>query len=111
VTQEATPDPTVGGAALGTGQSYKFKLTASNEVGSVESTNFALIVVASVPDAPPSPPTQDFVHTDRDQIRVEYDSLDGGVSDGGSPILGYDLWRDDGAGGDLRSLYGSQASS
>lgn len=25
--------------------------------------------------------------------------------------MGYDLWRDDGAGGDLHSLYGSQAGS
>jgi len=111
VTQEATADPEVGGAPLATGQSYRFKLTASNEVGSVESTNFAEIVAASVPDAPPTPPVQNFASTDSDRIRIEYETLDGGVTDGGSPILGYDLWRDDGAGGDLFSLHGSQAAS
>lgn len=111
VTQEATADPAVGGAPLVTGQRYRFKLVALNEVGSVESTNFAEIAVASVPDAPPDPPEQDFSHTDQDRIRVLYGTLGGGAYDGGSPIVGYDLWRDDGAGGDFVSLYGSQAAS
>lgn len=100
VTQEATADPEVGGAPLVTGRSYRFMLVALNEVGSVWSTNYAEVVVASVPDAPPLAPTQDFTGTDRDRVRVEFSALDS-VHDGGSPILGYDLWRDDGAGGDL----------
>lgn len=92
------------------GRTYRFKLVASNEVGNVESANFAEIVAASVPLAPASPPTQDFAYTDADRIRVVLVNLTPG-RDGGSAILGYDLWRDDGAGGDLVSLFGPLAES
>jgi titin len=115
VTNQATSDPDTQGAALVTGLPYRFKLAAWNEVGSVDSANYAEIVAASVPLAPASPPGQDFALTDAGVIRVQYASLDGGAGpatpDGGSPILGYDLWRDDGAGGDLVSLYGAQVAS
>jgi hypothetical protein len=30
------------------------------------------------------------------------------TEDGGSPVLGYDLWRDDGRNGDFQSLYYSK---
>jgi hypothetical protein len=99
----------VPGSALTTGSTYKVKLLAINEVGQVESTNYLEIVVASVPEAPPNAPTQNFEYTDQDRIRIEFESLESATYNGGSSILGYDLWRDDGAGGDLESLYGTAA--
>ena len=42
---------------------------------------------------------------------MEYTTLDTPALNGGSAILGYDLWRDDGQGGDPESLYGSKAST
>ena len=93
-----------------TGSTYKVKLLAYNEVGHTESTNYLEIVVASVPDPPPSAPVQVFAHTTEGQIRVQFGSLESSTLNGGSTILGYDLWRDDGAGGDLASLYGTAAA-
>jgi len=116
LTQHTVTQP-AGGGALVTGQAYRFKLRATNEVGHVESTNFAEFVVASVPLAPPTPPSQNFAYTDRDRIRIEYAALTSSpavssalATDGGSAVLSYDLWRDDGLGGDFSTLY-SQASS
>jgi hypothetical protein len=111
VTNEATGAPTTPGAAFTTGRAYRFKLEAFNEVGSVTSTNYAEIVAASVPDAPAAPPAQDFALTDGDRIHVTHADLTAGGVDGGSPILGYDLWRDDGAAGDYVSLFGAAAAS
>jgi hypothetical protein len=42
---------------------------------------------------------------------VEFLSLESSNDNGGSTILGYDLWRDDGQGGDMETLYGSQAAT
>lgn len=86
-------------------------MKAINEVGNVESTNYAEIVVASVPEPPPNAPTQNFAYTDVDQIRVEFLSLENSNDNGGSTVLGYDLWRDDGQGGDMETLYGNQAAT
>ena len=110
ITVEATADPAVAGGPLVLGGAYKVKLLAYNEVGHTESTNYLEIVVASVPDPPPNAPTQDFTHTDEGQIRVGFGSLESATYNGGSKILGHDLWRDDGAGGDLSSLYGAAAA-
>jgi hypothetical protein len=111
VTKESTADSSTGGATLTTGRAYRLKLSAHNEVGEVPSTNYVEIVAASAPDAPATPPSQNFASTDIDRIRVEYSSLDTLATNGGSSILGYDLWRDDGAGGDLATIYGERAST
>ncbi len=111
VTNEAGADASTSGAPLVTGRTYRFKLRALNEVGSVESTNYAEIVVASTPLAPPTPPSQDFSLTDKDRTRVSYASMGSDSLNGGSAILGYDLWRDDGRGGDLETVYGSGVAS
>ena len=55
--------------------------------------------------AEPDAPTQDFSGTTENFIKVDYVEPD----NGGSAILGYDLWRDDGAGGLFESLYGLSA--
>ena len=44
-------------------------------------------------------------------IKVTFSDMDTALLNGGSAILGYDLWRDDGLGGDFFSLFGSRASS
>ena len=110
VTAEATADPATAGGPLVSGGTYKVKLLAYNEVGHTESTNYLDVVVASVPEPPPSAPSQNFAFTDEGKIRVEFGTLESATYNGGSQILGYDLWRDDGAGGDLGSLYGSAAA-
>lgn len=61
--------------------------------------------------APTSPPTQNFAFTTENWIKVEFTSLETPTLNGGSTILGYDLWRDDGYGGDPVSLFGSKAST
>lgn len=67
--------------------------------------------MASVPATPSTVSTQDFSFTTESQIKVVFDSLESIAFNGGSPILGYDLWRDDGKGGDPVSLYGSKATT
>jgi len=56
-TNQAGADGSTPGAALVTGNAYRFKLKAISEVGSDESTNYLEVVVASVPLAPTSPPS------------------------------------------------------
>ena len=80
------------------GATYYFKLLVMNEVGSSESLPKA-IVLAVVPEKPTAAPVQDYSATTKGRIKIIYTALTG-EDTGGSAILGYDLWRDDGAEGD-----------
>ena len=57
-----------------------------------------------MPGKPPNAPIQNFDSTAKDWIKIIYEAIDPSET-GGSDILGYDLWRDDGADGDFKSLY------
>ena len=52
--------------------------------------------MASVPYIPMIPPSQDFTLTKGDRIRVTFSDMNSLLTNGGSQILSYDLWRDDG---------------
>ena len=82
---------------------YYFKLIAKNEIGESESLPRA-IVHATAPIAPPNAPIQSFDSASKEHIKILYEAIEGGDT-GGSAILGYDLWRDDGVFGDYVALY------
>lgn len=50
-----------------------------------------------MPDAPTVIPAQDFTGTSATQIKIDYTAFTSS-NNGGSAILGYDLWRDSGSG-------------
>jgi hypothetical protein len=85
------------------GSNYLFKVEILNEIGSVQSMS-APILLSDVPDKPSTIPVQDFTYTSEDQIRVMWD-LFTTAQNGGAPVDGYDLWRDDGDSGDYTRLY------
>ena len=89
------------------GEAYWFKLRAINEIGYSESLAKE-IVYALTPSKPASSPAQDFVLTSKSHIKLLYDAIEG-TDTGGSPILGYDLWRDDGQNGDYSQLYATES--
>ena len=60
-------------------------------------------MLASVPSAPTVALTQDYSAAGHNQIAMTY-SMDASLN-GGSPILGYQIWRDNGQGGDLEPLF------
>lgn len=93
---------TVSGLTL-TGNFYKFKIKVINEIDSLTSGAESMLLAAP-PDTPTNKPWQIFALTTQEQIRVEYEPLT--VSqNGGSEVLGYELWRDDGQNGDFLNLY------
>jgi len=49
-------------------------------------------------------PVQVFTHTTATQISMVWNGLST-EQNGGSPVLGYDLWRDDGDEGDFIRLF------
>lgn len=86
------------------GESFRYMLRATNHIGSTTSlVGYALF--AQVPLAPVTGPTSDASITNRERIAAVWTGIP--VSDnGGSEILGYQLERDDGAGGDFIVLVG-----
>lgn len=88
------------------GQVYKFKIRAWNNIGYIDTEEIE-IVLASVPDTPANPPAQDLsFHNNEHHIKINYNALTT-LQNGGSAVLGYQLWRDNGEGGDLEPLYDS----
>jgi hypothetical protein len=85
------------------GSIYQFQIRVVNEIGYATS-DAADFVLAAVPDRPFNTPAQNMAHTNAEQINVVWDYLTT-AQNGGAPILGYDLWRDDGASGDFESLF------
>ena len=89
------------------GDQYEFKIEVFNEIGSAISlpSSFTL---ASVPNKPISAPIQDMQGTSASKIYAKWDLLSE-EDNGGSTVLGYDLWRDDGHSGDFESLFFSDS--
>ena len=77
-------------AADDTSKTYRFTLQASNVIGSVESREVAF-VLAAVPDQPTSSPTLDLAATSTSRVGVNYASFTTAGTDGGSPVLSYEL--------------------
>ena len=81
------------------GVAHQFYISVFNEIGQSDSATTS-VKLAAVPDAPADPPAQDYAHTTSSQIKITYEALPE-VNNGGSEIMGYDLWRDDGQNGDF----------
>ncbi len=77
------------------GKTIKFKITAHNRAG-YSYTSFSLaVILASVPTTPTSAPASDFSVTAQQLMKVVYQAP---PSDGGSPILNYEIQMDNGMG-------------
>jgi hypothetical protein len=76
-------------AAGSTSKSFRFKLRATNEIGSVDSREVTH-VLAAVPDAPAAGPTLNPTGTTQTAIRADYAALTP-AENGGAPILSYEL--------------------
>lgn len=85
------------------GQQYSIKIRAYNDIDWIESDPLG-VILAAVPDAPATVPYQDYSQTSSTQIKVLYDEFLTTMN-GGSAVLGYDLWRDDGMNGNFFRLY------
>ena len=84
------------------GKTFRFKLEATNEIGSVFSAIQSQLL-AQTPNPPSEAPVSDASVTSGDRIRVTWI----GVSDtGSSPILSYSLEIDDGTGADFMPVVG-----
>lgn len=92
-------------ALTNVGSTYSITLRAYNEIGFIESETLT-VVLAAVPDTPSTAPYQDYSQTSSSQIKVLYDAL-ALAENGGSQVLGYDLWRDDGLSGNYFRVYSS----
>lgn len=85
------------------GSTYAIKIRAINDIDWAESEPLN-VVLAAVPDQPSTAPYQDYSQTSGTQIKVLYDAF-ATTKNGGSPVLGYDLWRDDGMNGNYYRVY------
>jgi hypothetical protein len=56
-----------------------------------------------LPAKPPTPPRNVVGSTNRNRINIEYDALNDGT-DGGSPILKYNIYIDNGKDGDFNKV-------
>ena len=84
------------------GKTFRFKLEAANEIGSVQSAIQSQLL-AQIPSAPIEAPASDASVTSGDRIRVTWTAV---TEDGSSQILSYSLEIDDGTGGDFVSVVG-----
>lgn len=88
------------------GTKYQFHVTAVNDVGEVTSDPLEVMLLA-VPQAPQDAPTQDFIYSrSNHHIHVLYNEVPGGFDDP-EVISHYELWRDNGDGGDFEPLFES----
>jgi hypothetical protein len=86
-----------------TGDYYDIKIEVVNDIGSAVSLPLR-VKLAAVPDTPSDLIQQDFDQTSKLQISLSYLGLTE-AQNGGSELLGYELWRDDGKLGDFKNLY------
>ena len=68
---------------------YKIKLRVHNHAGYADSPA-CVVVLAAVPDAPPTAPSSDALITDRAKIKINFGPLLDSQN-GGSAVLSYEL--------------------
>jgi hypothetical protein len=96
---------TIALAAANLGQRHRFRLEATNHIGTTSSlVGYALY--AAVPAAPSAGPASDPAVTTKQRIGVTWAAVDP-ADTGGSEVLSYGLEMDDGAGGDFSALAGA----
>jgi hypothetical protein len=66
---------------------YRFKVTVSNHIGSMDS-NIVTSLVADLPETPENAPSFIATETNTTSIRVVMDTI---TEDGGTPIISYHL--------------------
>jgi hypothetical protein len=90
------------------GHLYKFKVEARNAAGATDSSSLA-VALASLPSEPSAAPTSDASITSAESLGLLIAPLGTDAaqpgSDGGSPVLQYELQFDDGARGPYRSVF------
>ena len=86
------------------GITYKFKIVAKNAVGSSDESPIGLALAASTPE---QPATLTKLSGDTTSITVQWVSPDAR----GSPITNYDVYWDEGVGGDPRTLLTTTVST
>lgn len=80
------------------GHIYTYRVRASNFMGfGAPSLSFSY-TPRSVPGQPPTPPRNVLAQTTRNVLFVQYDFV---INDGGSAILNYNIYIDDGMGGNF----------
>jgi hypothetical protein len=92
------------------GSTYRFKVRAINNAGFAESSSVLNVVLASVPDTPLRGPESDASVTNETCIKALYGPQDASTN-GGSPLLSYELQFDNGKGGNFSSLIGFDSQS
>ena len=80
---------------------FRFRMRATNEIGSIESS-ISNQLLAGVPVKPSSPPLSDATQTGPSTVSVTWTPV---ADTGGSDIVTYSLEIDDGIGGDFISLF------
>lgn len=86
-----------------TGLSIRYKLEATNEIGSTISNGFLTAILAGIPPKPSSGPLNDDTQTSSSVLSVILPV----VSDnGGSDIISYNLIMDDGLNGGFNTISG-----
>lgn len=86
-----------------TGDIIRYKLQATNEIGSTLSTAYLSAILAGIPPAPTSGPINIPLLTTASSIGVQMPQVS---DDGGSEITSYNLMMDDGKNGDFVSVAG-----
>jgi hypothetical protein len=84
--------------ALIKGHAYSYKVLASNLMGYGEESAVFTFTPRSVPARPARAPRNLVQQTTRSQIHIEYDAVS---ENGGSELLRYNIYMDDGMDGDF----------
>lgn len=100
---------TVGGL-LKRGNTYRFKIRATNNAGSSDSIDILNVVLADEPNQPTDRPVSDASVTNESRIKVFF-GPQSEAENGGAPILSYELQIDNGIGGNFTSLIGNPETS
>lgn len=82
--------------AAETGKNIRFKLLATNEIGSTLSKNYLQVLLAGTPPTPIDKVQK--VLSDTQKIVVVMPEV---INNGGSTLMAYELMADDGLQGDL----------
>lgn len=89
-------------SSLTQGATYKFKVSAYNQIGESALTNQITVIAADTPVAPINP--IDVTEVTKSYISLEITET---IEDGGSPITGYIIEMDDGLSGEFTQVHNS----